>query len=404
MPISGAQRRIREAVMGGVKESFGRTEMMLKDYITLGRSGLRVSPLCLGTMTFGTEWGWGAAEDTARAIFNRYLEVGGSFIDTADGYTNGKSEEMVGKFVREGGLRDRVVIATKFTFNAQPGNPNAGGNGRKNVYRALEGSLRRIQTDYVDLYWLHAWDTVTPVEEVISTMDDLVRAGKIRHYGFSDTPAWYAARAHTIAEKAGRERPIALQLEYSMVERNIEREHIPAAQELGMAVCPWSPLAGGFLTGKYKREGNTGRGEGRIELARSLDHPVFRKMADWTYTERNWRILDALLDVAKQINKSPAQVALNWVATQPGVTSTIIGATKLRQLEDNLAALEFTIPAELRNRLSEVSAIQPVHPYVMFGQPFQGMISGGVAVYGWNPAHATGAPAAVATAKASAAE
>ena len=191
--------------------------------------------------------------------FDRYLEAGGNFIDTADGYTGGKSEEMVGKFIAERKLRDRVVLATKFTFNAEPGNPNAGGNGRKNIYRALEGSLRRLKTDYIDLYWLHAWDTVTPVEEVVSTLNDLVREGKIRHYGFSDTPAWYVARAYTLAEKEGKERLIALQLEYSLVERNIEREHIPAAQELGLGICPWSPLASGFLTGKYKRQGKMAR-------------------------------------------------------------------------------------------------------------------------------------------------
>jgi aryl-alcohol dehydrogenase-like predicted oxidoreductase len=232
----------------------------MKEYVTLGRSGLRVSPLCLGTMTFGTEWGWGTEEDVSRAIFNRYIEAGGNFLDTADGYTGGKSEEMLGKFIGERRLRDRVVVATKFTFNTDPGNPNAGGNGRKNIYRALEGSLRRLQTDYIDLYWLHAWDTVTPVEEVVSTLIDLVREGKIRHFGFSDVPAWYAARALTIAEKEGKERPIALQMEYSLVERNIEREHVPAAQELGIAICPWSPLASGFLTGKYKREGGMERG------------------------------------------------------------------------------------------------------------------------------------------------
>lgn len=366
--------------------------MTLKDYITLGRSGLRVSPLCLGTMTFGTEWGWGAAEDASRTIFDHYIKAGGNFLDTADGYTNGKSEELVGKFIREGRLRDRVVIATKFTFGAEPGNPNAGGNGRKNIYRALGGSLRRLQTDYVDLYWLHAWDTVTPAEEVVSTLNDLVRAGKIRHYGFSDTPAWYVARAHTMAENSGAERPIALQLEYSLVERNIEREHVPAAQELGIAICPWSPLAGGFLSGKYKREGNTGRGEGRIETARASDHPVFQRMAEWTFTEPRWRVLGVVLDVAKQINKTPAQVALNWVATQPGITSPIIGGTKVGQIEDNVAAIEFTIPSELRKRLDEVSALEPAHPYVFFGQPFQGMISGGVSVESWKPARATGAP------------
>ena len=155
----------------------------LNDYLTLGRSGLRVSPLCLGTMTFGKEWGWGSEEETARIVFDRYVDAGGNFIDTADLYTEGHSEELVGKFIGERGLRDRVVLATKFTFNAQPGNPNAGGNGRKNIYRALEASLRRLQTDYIDLYWLHAWDTVTPVEEVVSTLNDLVRVGKIRHYG-----------------------------------------------------------------------------------------------------------------------------------------------------------------------------------------------------------------------------
>jgi aryl-alcohol dehydrogenase-like predicted oxidoreductase len=220
--------------------------MNIKDYVTLGRSGLRVSPLTLGTMTFGTEWGWGSEEATARAIFNRYLEAGGNVLDTADGYTNGKSEQLLGKFIQEGGWRDRVVLATKFTFNAEPGNPNAGGNGRKNIYRALHGSLRRLNTHYIDLYWLHAWDTVTPAEEVVSTLNDLVREGKILHYGFSDTPAWYVARAQTLAEKEGKERLAALQLEYSLVERNIEREHIPVAQELGLAVCPWSPIAGGF--------------------------------------------------------------------------------------------------------------------------------------------------------------
>src|SRR5260370_2209338 len=301
----------------------------LNDYTTLGRSGLRVSPLCLGTMTFGNEWGWGSEEQTAQAIFDRYVDAGGNFIDTADIYTEGHSEEVLGKFISERGVRDRVVLATKFTFNAEPGNPNAGGNGRKNIYRALEGSLRRLQTDYIDLYWLHAWDTMTPVEEVISTLNDLVRAGKIRHYGFSNTPAWYVARAQTLAEREGKERLIALQLEYSLVERNIEREHIPAAQELGIALCPWSPLAGGFLTGKYKREGDSGKGEGRLETTKGSGNPAFNKV-----NERNWRIHDVLIDVAKRINPSPAQVALNWVISEPGVTSTIIRATKLAQLND----------------------------------------------------------------------
>ena len=374
--------------------------MSVKDYLTLGRSGLRVSPLTLGTMTFGTEWGWGIEENTSREVFNRYIDAGGNFIDTADFYTAGTSEKMLGKFITERNLRDRVVLATKFTFNSEPGNPNAGGNGRKNIYRALEGSLKRLQTDYIDLYWLHAWDTVTPAEEVVSTLNDLVREGKIRHFGFSDTPAWYVARAQTIAEMQGKERLIALQLEYSLVERNIEREHIPVAQELGIGILPWSPLAGGFLAGKYKRSGNTGVGDGRHEVTKNSGNPVFNK-----FTEHNWKVLDALLQVAKQLNKPPSQVALNWVATQPGVTSTIIGATKLAQLEDNLAALDFEIPAAQCQRLDEASALEPIQPYIFYGSNIQPMVTGGTSTRAWTPARATGGATVPAEpAKASAAE
>jgi aryl-alcohol dehydrogenase-like predicted oxidoreductase len=348
----------------------------LTHYSLLGRSGLRVSPLCLGTMTFGTEWGWGSDEVTARQMFDRYLAAGGNFIDTADGYTGGRSEEMVGAFIKESGARDRVVLATKFTFNAEPGNPNAGGNGRKNVYRALEGSLRRLQTDYIDLYWLHAWDGLTPVEEVMSTLDDLVCAGKVRYIGFSNTPAWYLARAQTIAELRGYERVCALQLEYSLVERSIEREHIPAAMGLGMGVCPWSPLASGLLTGKYSRSSDGGAGHGRLEAMKGSANPVFHK-----FTERNWRIVDALLEVAGELGRPPAQVAVGWITRRPGVTSTLIGATSAKQLEDNLAALEFDIPAALSRKLDEASRPEQVSPYMFFSPEMQGMISGGVPVH-----------------------
>jgi aryl-alcohol dehydrogenase-like predicted oxidoreductase len=327
--------------------------MQLNEYTTLGRSGLRVSPFSLGTMTFGTEWGWGAEESVSRSLFDRYIEQGGNFIDTADGYTGGKSEELVGKFISERALRDRVVLATKFTFNAEPGNPNAGGNGRKNIYRALHGSLRRLKTDYIDLYWLHAWDTVTPVEEVISTLSDLVREGK--------------------------ERLIALQLEYSLVERNIEREHIPAAQELGLGICPWSPLASGFLSGKYKRQGKNGSGDGRLEKTKDSGNPTLLR-----FNEKNWEILDVLLAVSKEIGRPPAQVALNWVVTQPGITSTILGASKLTQLDDNLRAIEFSIPAELRRQLDNASAPASIHPYMFFEPFIQGMIHG-AQVRAWAP-------------------
>src|SRR5215468_461813 len=349
--------------------------MNMNDYVTLGRSGLRVSPLTLGTMTFGTEWGWGSEETTARAIFNRYLEAGGNVLDTADGYTNGKSEELIGKFIHEGGLRDRVVLATKFTFGAEPGNPNAGGNGRKNIHRALEGSLRRLQTDYVDLYWLHAWDGLTPVEEVLSTLDALVRAGKIRAVGFSDVPAWYLARAQTIAEFRGWEPICALQLEYSLVERNIEREHVPAALALGVGICPWSPLASGMLSGKYRREQSL-EGQGRLGALQQSKNPGFLKL----FTERNWQIVDALVAVAKEVGRSPAQAALSWVAHRPGVASTIIGATKPAQLDDNLAALSFELPEPLRKKLDEVTRPETVHPYHFFEPEMQQMITGGTRV------------------------
>jgi len=359
--------------------------MNLTDYTTLGRTGLRVSPICLGAMTFGTEWGFGVDEKISRQMFDRYVDAGGNFIDTADGYTNGNSETMVGKFVAERKLRDRLAIATKFTFNGQPGNPNGGGNGRKNIYRALEGSLRRLQMDYVDLYYVHSWDVVTPAEEVLSTLTDLVRDGKIRYYGLSDVPAWYVARVQTLAEKEGKERIATLQLEYSLLERSIEREHVPVAQELGIGICPWGPLASGFLSGKYQREGNTGRGQGRL----TGGSPFFNR-----FIERNWRILDVVSEVARQVDKTTAQVALHWVATQPGITSTIIGATSLAQLDNNLAAIEFTLPAELRKKLDEASAPELVHPYFFFTPWFQARVSGGTTLKPWQRAQVYPGPVA----------
>ncbi|MFL6414796.1 MAG: aldo/keto reductase [Bryobacteraceae bacterium] len=351
--------------------------IQITDYTTLGRSGLKVSPLCLGTMTFGN-YRWGSQDEEAREIFQAYFEAGGNFIDTADGYAVGKSEELIGAWVKDMGLRDRAVLATKFTFNTSEGNPNAGGNGRKNIYRALEGSLGRLGMDYVDLYWLHAWDMVTPFEEVVNTLSDLVRQGKIRYYGFSDVPAWYAARAFTFAECNGCERPIALQLEYSLVERTIEREHVPAALELGMAVCPWSPLASGFLAGKYKRDTGPTESDSRLEVLKEGKNPVFHK-----FTEKNWGVLEVLQSVARRVGKTEAQVALNWVVTQPGITSTIIGARRSPQLRDNFGALEFDLPGELREELNEASRLNQVHPYMFFESFTQARINGGVKVRRW---------------------
>jgi aryl-alcohol dehydrogenase-like predicted oxidoreductase len=258
----------------------------LATYALLGRSGLRVSPLALGTMTFGTEWGWGSPKETAFAIMDRYFAAGGNFIDTADGYTGGTSESMIGEYLATRGTRDRAVVATKFTFNTAPGDPNAGGNGRKNIYRALEGSLKRLRTDYIDLYWLHAWDGMTPVDEVMSTLNTLVQEGKVRYIGLSDVPAWYLSRAQTIAELRGMERLVGLQLEYSLVERNIEREHIPAAIALGLGVTPWSPLASGLLSGKYTRDGATIKGDGRLPSVTTSGNPSPPRLA---IQPRRWR-------------------------------------------------------------------------------------------------------------------
>ena len=351
--------------------------MKLDSYVTLGRSGLRVSPLCLGTMTFGTGDGWSADAEKSRAMFDIYMDRGGNFIDTADGYTAGESERLLGKFIADSKSRDKVVLATKFTFSGEKGNPNAGGNGRKNIYRAIEASLKRLNTDYIDLYWMHAWDKLTPIEEVLSTIDALVREGKVRHFGLSDVPAWYAARAQTIAELRGTERIAAFQLEYSLADRHIEREHIPVAQELGIALCPWSPLAGGLLSGKY-------RAPAANSETRRLD-AVAGTPFDRFDTERNRGIVGELLAVSETLGRSPAEVALNWVATQPGVTSTILGASKLSQLESNLASLDFTIPDELRARLDKVSAIEVTNPYRFFEPFVQGMIRGGTDIRAWKP-------------------
>ena len=347
--------------------------MSLDSYYTLGRSGLRVSRLALGTMTFGDNWGWGAAEDTARAMFDRYLDAGGNFFDTADLYTDGASEELLGRFVAEAGVRDRVVLSTKFSYNAQPGNPNAGGNGRKNILRAIEGSLRRLRTDYIDVYLLHTWDRITPAEEVVRTLDDLVRAGKIRYVGLSDVPAWYASRAQTYAEAHALAPLVNLQLEYSLIERHIEHEFVPMAIELGMGITAWSPLGMGLLSGKYKPSEAGGAGEGRLAKVSGL--PGFDR-----FNERNWAIVGVLEDAAKVMDKPMAQVALNWVATQPGVASVIVGATKLAQLDDNLAALSFEIPADLRARLDAASALDAPFPYWFFGDAQQTRLHGGVSV------------------------
>ena len=278
-------------------------------------------------------------------------------------------------------MRDQLVLASKFGFSAQPGNPNAAGNGRKQIYRALEGSLRRLQTDYVDLYWLHVWDTVTPAEEVLQTLGDLVRAGRIRYFGLSDMPAWYATQLATLAQAHGVPGPVALQLEYSLVERTIEREHLPAARALGLGVLPWSPLAGGFLAGKYQRADQgtqPASGEGRLSGANPVSGPFTK------FTARNWAILDALREVAGQLDRPLAQVALAWAAAQPGITAPIVGASRVAQLADNLAALTITFSPEQRQRLAEASAPESAFPYAVFTPEMRSaVLFGGATVRGW---------------------
>ncbi|MDI1450962.1 aldo/keto reductase [Polyangium sp. 6x1] len=350
--------------------------MSLDRYYLLGRSGLRVSRLSLGTMTFGTDgpWGaWGSTEEAARAVFDRYLDAGGNFLDTADLYTRGTSETLLGKFIAERGARDRVVLTTKYTYGLDPGNPNAAGNGRKNMIRAVEASLRRLGTDYIDLYLLHTWDRITPAEEVVRAFDDLVRAGKIRYAGLSDVPAWYAARAQTFAEAHALSPFVNLQLQYSLVERHIEHEFVPLAQTLGMGITAWSPLGGGLLSGKYRPSEGHGDGEGRLTKGDAGSQLGL-------FTEQNFRIVAAVEKTSKELGRSMAQVALNWAATQPGIGSVILGATKLAQLEDNLAALDFEIPAELRRELDQATAQPPPFPYKMFGDAYQKQLHGGAAV------------------------
>jgi len=293
-------------------------------YHLLGRTGLRVSRLALGTMTFGTENGWGCDRATARSMFDTYLASGGNFIDTADIYTQGTAETWLGELMAETGTRDRVVLATKYSFNHQnpQGNPNAAGNGRKNLMRSIEASLTRLKTDHVDLYYLHAWDGITPAEEVLRSMDDLVRAGKIRHWALSDVPAWYAARITTLAQGHGLEGPCAVQLEYSLVQRGIEYEFPAMCQELGLGLVAWSPLGGGLLSGKYLPNVEAqAQQAGRIKTTAAVATPALNKL-----TPRNWEIVAALESVAKALGQPMARVAINWLSGRPALSSVILGA------------------------------------------------------------------------------
>jgi aryl-alcohol dehydrogenase-like predicted oxidoreductase len=318
--------------------------MSLDSYVTLGRSGLRVSPFTLGTMTFGEDHGWGSSPEESKNILGAYLDRGGNSIDTANIYTNGHSEKIVGDyFAARPALRDRVVIGTKFFGNLYEYDPNGGGPGRKAIVQQLENSLRRLRTDYVDIYWLHNFDPATPVEETLRALDDLVGSGKVRYVGFSDVPAWATAEAATIARMRGWAPIIALQLEYSLLERTSEGELIPMAQALGFGVMPWGPLKSGFLSGKYSSSTT-----GPVDTTRTqlVGAP----------SEADYVVIDALNAVARQVGAGPAAVAIAWVQGRPGITSTLIGARRMDQFEANLHALDVTLTDAQRATLDEVSA------------------------------------------------
>jgi aryl-alcohol dehydrogenase-like predicted oxidoreductase len=315
-------------------------------YKLLGKSGLRVSELALGTMTFGETWGWGASKEESRRIFDVFVAAGGTFIDTANNYTDGTSEQYVGEFIAAD--RDRFVVATKYTLTMRKDDPNGGGNSRKNLMQSLEASLRRLRTDYLDLYWVHMWDDMTPVEEVMRALDDVVRAGKVLYVGISDTPAWIVAQANTLAELRGWARPVGLQVPYSLAARAPERDLLPMARSVDMAVLAWGVLEHGVLTGKYNRDTAEPR---RFESADA----------------RSRALADEVLRLATEIGRPPAQVALNWVRQQRGVIIPLVGARTAAHMRDNLGCLEWRLPPEQVRRLDEVSAIELGFPHSFLG-------------------------------------
>ncbi|MER7348230.1 aldo/keto reductase [Streptomyces aurantiacus] len=335
--------------------------LTLDTYRLLGRSGLRVSPLALGAATFGTEWGWGAERDEARKLFDLYVGRGGNFIDTASTYTDGSSERLLGEFTRDN--RESLVLATKYTTLRRAGDPNSGGPHRKSLFASVEASLRQLNTDYIDLLYLHLWDFTTPVEEILRGMDDLVRQGKVLYVAISNAPAWQVSRMQAIADLRGWSPLVALQIEYNLIERTGERDLIPMARELGLGVIPWSPLAGGVLTGKYSRDdlaaANVASDDG---TRRSVT------IANGAITERNLAIVDVVKDVATELGRSAAQVGLAWTLRNPGVTAPVVGARTPAQLEDNLGALEVDFTASQLARLDEAGAIGLGFPHDMLAR------------------------------------
>ncbi len=329
----------------------------LDQYRLLGRSGLRVSPLSLGAMTFGVGSGgsWGSSDEEAAAIVNTYVEAGGNFIDTANFYSMGRSEEVLAALIAP--HRDSLVLSTKYTLTMKQGDPNASGNHRKNMIQSVEGSLRRLKTEAIDLFYLHKWDFRTGVDEVMRGLDDLVRAGKIHYAAISDTPAWQIARMQTIADLRGWAPLVALQIEYNLTERTGERDMMPMAEELGLGVCPYSPLGAGMLTGKYSRADMAPSGE--IDFTSRKGQVI----AGGRLTERNFDIADVVAEVAKELGCKPGHVAMAWAMRHRAVVSPLIGARTLEQFQDNLGALDVAFDDDQLRRLEEVSAIEKGVPH-----------------------------------------
>ncbi len=328
---------------------------MTMRYRQLGRSGLKVAQICLGTMTFGEESGFGADETECRKVFDAYLAAGGNFIDTANIYTGGTSERMLARMIAA--ERPRLVLASKYSMTTDPRDPNAGGNSRKNLQQALDASLRRLGTDYVDLYWVHAWDGMTPLEEMLRALDDAVRAGKVLYTGFSNVPAWVVARAQTMAELQGWSRFVALQLHYSLAERSVERELLGCAQALGLAVTAWSPLAGGVLTGKYAASAE--------ERARQPGRLTTTGWGKGFLTERHLALAEAVREVARGIGRTSAQVALGWLMQRPGGVIPVIGVRSAAQLDDLLGSTTVALDAESLAALDAASRIDIGYPMAL---------------------------------------
>lgn len=343
----------------------------LDHYRLLGRSGMRVSPLALGTMTFGADWGWGADEAEARQIFDAYVDHGGNLIDTAVNYTNGASERILGQFLK--GKRDRLVVSTKFTMARDPSDPNSGGNHRMNLMRSVETSLKQLDTDRIELLYLHAWDFTTGAEEVMRALDDLVRSGKVLYLGICNTPAWKIAELQTLATLRGWSPLVALQIEYSLVERSVEHELMPMAQSMGLGVLPWSPLGGGILTGKYAREDLGQASEANVSATRKGVISSSGHM-----NERSLQIASVVAAVADEVGATPSQVALAWTLLNPAVAAPVMGARTLAQARDNLGALSLQLADEHIAQLNQASAPEPIFPGRFVSRPMvQQLIFGG---------------------------